>query len=141
MAGVSAYATPEQLVSLFGEDEMLTLAVGVDGELDEARITAAIEWASSEADSFLSARYAVPVEPVPPVLTTVVGDIARYRLTGHNTVENEVILRRYEKAIEWLKAIAEGMADLPGQDDSETDDGEWIGTGGASIKPGTRDWP
>lgn len=141
MAGVSAYATLKQLVALFGDDEMLTLAAGADGELDEARVTAAIEWASSEADSYLAVRYAVPVEPVPPVLTTVVGDIARYRLTGHNTVENEVILRRYEKAIEWLKAIAEGMADLPGQDGGGTDDGEWIGTDGVSINPGTRDWP
>ena len=78
---------------------MLTLAAGADGELDTARVTAAIEWASSEADSYLSARYPTPISPVPPILTNCVGDIARYRLTGHNTLENEVILRRYEKAI------------------------------------------
>lgn len=66
---------------------MLTLAAGADGELDEARVTAAIEWASSEADSYLSARYPTPISPVPPILTNCVGDIARYRLTGHNTLE------------------------------------------------------
>ena len=37
---------------------MLTLAAGADGELDTARVTAAIEWASSEADSYLSVRLA-----------------------------------------------------------------------------------
>ena len=73
---------------------MLILAAGADGELDEARVTAAIEWASSEADSYLSARYPTPISPVPPILTNCVGDIARYRLTGHNTLENEVILPR-----------------------------------------------
>ena len=95
---------------------MLTLAAGADGELDTARVTAAIEWASSEADSYLSARY---------------------RLTGHNTLENEVILRRYEKAIDWLLRIAKGLADLPGQDaGGESGDG----TDGVGITPGTRDW-
>lgn len=137
MAGVTVYATPDQLVALFGEDEMLTLAAGADGELDEARITAAIEWASSEADSYLSARYPTPISPVPPILTNVVGDIARYRLTGHNTLENDVILRRYEKAIEWLLRIAKGLADLPGQDaGGESGDG----TDGVGITPGARDW-
>ena len=116
---------------------MLTLAAGADGELDEARITAAIEWASSEADCYLSARYPTPISPVPPILTNVVGDIARYRLTGHNTLENDVILRRYEKAIEWLLRIAKGLADLPGQDaGGESGDG----TDGVGITPGARDW-
>ena len=115
---------------------MLTLAAGADGELDAARVTAAIEWASSEADSYLSARYPVPIRPVPPILTNIIGDMARYRLTGHNTLENEVILRRYEKAIEWLLRIAKGLADLPGQDAG----GEEDATDGVGITPGARDW-
>ena len=59
------------------------------------------------------------------------------RLTGYNTLENEVILRRYEKAIDWLLRIAKGLADLPGQDaGGESGDG----TDGVGITPGVRDW-
>ena len=72
---------------------MLTLAAGADGELDEARVTAAIEWASSEADSYLSARYPTPISPVPPILTNCVATSPAIG-SPHNTLENEVILRR-----------------------------------------------
>lgn len=136
MAGLTAYATPDQLIALFGGDEMLILAAGADGELDEARVTAAIEWASSEADSYLSSRYATPIAVVPPVLVNAVGDIVRYRLTGTGTLENETILKRYENATGWLLRISKGLADLPGQDAG----GEEDGTDGVGITPGTRDW-
>ena len=63
--------------------------------------------------------------------------LRRRHRTGHNTLENEVILRRYEKAIEWLLRIAKGLADLPGQDaGGESGDG----TDGVGITPGARDW-
>ena len=85
-----AYATLDQLVSLFGADEIRTLSDRQGtGELDEAVISDALERASSEVDSYLADRYATPLsgsDPIPPVVVSVTGDIARYRLTGgiHN---------------------------------------------------------
>lgn len=81
-----AYATLDQLVSLFGADEIRTLSDRQGtGELDEAVISDALERASSEVDSYLADRYATPLsdsDPIPPVVVSVTGDIARYRLTG-----------------------------------------------------------
>lgn len=81
-----AYATLDQLVSLFGADEIRTLSDRQGtGELDEAVISDALERASSEVDSYLADRYATPLsgsDPISPVVVSVTGDIARYRLTG-----------------------------------------------------------
>ena len=81
-----AYATLDQLVSLFGAEEIRTLSDRRGtGELDETVISDALERASSEVDSYLADRYATPLsgsEPIPPEVVSVTGDIARYRLTG-----------------------------------------------------------
>lgn len=65
-----AYATLDQLVSLFGADEIRTLSDRQGtGELDEAVISDALERASSEVDSYLADRYATPLsgsDPIPP---------------------------------------------------------------------------
>ncbi|MFR6518290.1 MAG: phage protein Gp36 family protein [Bilophila wadsworthia] len=67
-----AYATLDQLVSLFGADEIRTLSDRQGtGELDEAVISDALERASSEVDSYLADRYATPLsdsDPIPPVV-------------------------------------------------------------------------
>ena len=74
-----AYATLDQLVSLFGADEIRTLSDRQGtGELDEAVISDALERASSEVDSYLADRYATPLsdsDPIPPVVVSVAGDI------------------------------------------------------------------
>ena len=78
-----AYATLDQLVSLFGADEIRTLSDRQGtGELDETVISDALERASSEVDSYLADRYATPLSdsaPIPPVVVSITGDIARYR--------------------------------------------------------------
>ena len=70
-----AYATLDQLVSLFGADEIRTLSDRQGtGELDEAVISDALERASSEVDSYLADRYATPLsdsDPIPPVVVSV----------------------------------------------------------------------
>lgn len=72
-----AYATLDQLVSLFGADEIRTLSDRQGtGELDEAVISDALERASSEVDSYLADRYATPLsdsDPIPPVVFRLPG--------------------------------------------------------------------
>ena len=108
-----AYATLDQLVSLFGADEIRTLSDRRGtGELDETVISDALERASSEVDS-----YATPLsgsEPIPPVVVSVTGDIARYRLTGGDIRDTDPIRERYVKALNWLRDVADGKAGIPG---------------------------
>ena len=128
-----AYATLDQLVSLFGADEIRTLSDRQGtGELDEAVISDALERASSEVDSYLADRYATPLsdsDPIPPVVVSVAGDIARYRLTGGD------IRDRYTKALNWLRDVADGKAGIPGLPPAGTET-----PGAVLLEPGTRPW-
>ena len=117
-----AYATLDQLVSLFGADEIRTLSDRQGtGELDEAVISDALERASSEVDSYLADRYATPLsdsDPIPPVVVSVAGDIARYRLTGGD-----------------IRDVADGKAGIPGLPPAGTET-----PGAVLLEPGTRPW-
>ncbi len=111
------YATLDDMTAAFGEDELLALTDRDNtGEMGTTLAGEALARASSEADSYLARRYAVPIAaPVPPVLVAAVCDIARYRLTGGPASETDPILERYRQAVKWLERVADGKADLPGQ--------------------------
>lgn len=129
------YATPEELISLFGEREIALLSTHADnGELDREQIEKAIEYAQSEVDSYLAGRYAVPLaSPVPSVVMMVVGDIVRYRLTSGDVTEKDPITERYKLALKWLQNVANGMVDLPCK--GSGDEG-----GRVFVDAGKRDW-
>lgn len=134
-----AYATLDQLVSLFGADEIRTLSDRQGtGELDEAVISDALERASSEVDSYLADRYATPLsdsDPIPPVVVSVAGDIARYRLTGGDIRDTDPIRERYTKALNWLRDVADGKAGIPGLPPAGPET-----PGAVLLEPGTRPW-
>ena len=127
-----AYATLDQLVSLFGADEIRALSDRQGtGELDEAVISDAL-------DSYLADRYATPLsdsDPIPPVVVSVAGDIARYRLTGGDIRDTDPIRERYTKALNWLRDVADGKAGIPGLPPAGTET-----PGAVLLEPGTRPW-
>lgn len=129
------YASPAQLVELFGEQEMIMLSThGMGEHVDEDALTQAIRYASSEVDSYLSGRYAVPLSgDIPPVIMMVTGDIVRYRLTGADVSEKSPILARYKAAVDWLKNAASGVISLPCA-------GTAPGAAGVAIAAGERTW-
>lgn len=132
-----AYATVENLFSLFGEEEITLLSNrGASPELNREALEAAIAYAASEVDSYLAARYAVPLtDPVPPVVMMVTADIVRYRLTSGDVSEKDAIVARYKTTVAWLRDVASGVVSLPCAGAS---------SGGASdnveIEAGARDW-
>ena len=107
------YVQYKDLQTQFGEAEMLALCGDEDGNIDMPRLTEVINQASSEADSYLGKRYIVPVEPVPPVLRFIVGDMVRYRLTSAEALETSLIVQRYQQAIAWLIKVSQGEIVLP----------------------------
>lgn len=134
-----AYATIDQLVSLFGADEIRTLSDRRGtGELDGQTVLDALERASSEVDSYLADRYATPLSdaaPIPPVVVSVTGDIARYRLTGGDIRDTDPIRERYTKALNWLRDVADGRVGIPGLPPVGEE-----APGTVLLEPGTRPW-
>ena len=133
-----AYATLDQLVSLFGAEEIRALSDRRGtGELDEGVVLDALARASSEVDSYLADRYATPLSdaaPIPEVVVSVTGDIARYRLTGGDVRDTDPIRERYPRALNWLRDVADGRAGVPGLPPAgETPEG-------LLLEPGVRPW-
>jgi phage gp36-like protein len=130
-----AYATVADLLAAYGEQEVIALTDREDiGAVDATVALGALERASSEADTYIAGRYALPLASVPQALTAVVCDIARYRLSGGETTETTPIADRYKAAVTWLKDIAAGRAVLPGV---STGTGE-SGAGGVEFQTGRR---
>lgn len=118
-----AYTSKAQVITRWGTDETVLSADRdpQDGVPEDAAIDAACADASSLMDSFLvRGGYEVPVDPVTDVLTLKATDIAIYLLSqdaGSLTKEKRL---RYEDAIAWLEAIAEGKkAELPGASEED----------------------
>lgn len=129
-----AYATPDDLVAAFGLDEVIAVTDRENtGQVDATVALEALNRASSEADSYLAARYPLPLAEVPPALLTAVCDMARYRLTGGMATETDTIVERYRAAVSWLRDVAAGRAVLPGAAAPAPGSG-------VVIHAGRRDW-
>lgn len=114
-----SYATLNDATQLYGEDYVLTSVVRIEGEPDTDSFTRALAKASSEIDSYLSTRYDVPIDPVPPLLVQYTVDIAIYRCSsapGAGLSEEKRV--RYDDALKWLRDVSKGVAGL-GLDEPE----------------------
>ncbi len=115
------YATRADLIARYGHDVLLMIADrDHDDVLDEALIDQALADASAEMDVYVGQRHRLPLEPVPPVLTRLCGDITIYRLSLDGGVTEER-RQRYEDAVALLRRIANGEVSLglpTGPDDS-----------------------
>lgn len=142
------YGSLESMTRQFGLDELLMLARGADDDegqptLDGQRVKDALARASREADTYLAPRYAVPLavagDATPEPLLSIVGDMTRYHLTGGPAQNSEDITARYEQALDWLKSVAKGVADLLLPDAAGGDPAEASDTA-VQITPGVRWW-
>ncbi|WP_270682326.1 gp436 family protein [Aeromonas sp. QDB51] len=78
-----SYASVSDMVTRFGEAELLRLAMTPAGELDDAAITVALQDASALIDGYLAGRYPLPLAHVQ-------------------------IAKRYEAALAFLKSVGKG---------------------------------
>ena len=101
-----AYATRDDLARLGLPPAVLSAIPTADQD-------AALEAASDLADSYLSARYTLPLVSWEDDLRRAVAHIAAYDLMvrrGFNpTGADEQIRLRYEDAIRWLEGVARGL--------------------------------
>lgn len=123
-----AYATQDDIVTLYGDDALFVADRDGDGLADSAAVSRALDLASAEIDTYLAARYTLPLPVVPAMLMAWCVDIALYRLALGADVLSEELRRRYDDALAALRRIAKGEAALvlppdPDADPAITDQG------------------
>jgi phage gp36-like protein len=105
------YATQQDLVDRYGADEIRAVSDRADPPLDAidaAVVAKALADAGEEIDGYLAKRYALPIAgTVPPVLTTLACEIARFRL--QRNIPSEDLSNGYTRAIKRLQEIAAGQ--------------------------------
>ncbi|MQT13644.1 gp436 family protein [Segnochrobactrum spirostomi] len=106
------YATLADIVDRAGEDEILAIADrDRDGVADPAVVAAAIAFAAQTIDSYVGVRYALPLAPVPAIVTAWSVSIARYVL--HRDGAPDHVVRDYQGALQALRDAAAGRLALP----------------------------
>jgi phage gp36-like protein len=101
------YAVKNDMIARFGEREVVALTDRDEtGVVDDAVLTQGLVTADAEINAYLAGRVALPLATPPLILIGYACDIARYRLTGANVIETDVIGRRYKDAIDFLKLFA-----------------------------------
>lgn len=110
------YTSREAMVNKFGEREVIALTdrEPYTDEINDTVLDDAIAAVCGEIDSHIGARYNVPLNPVPKVLTQLASDMVRYYLTGAASTETNPIVARYNNAVKFLKSVAKGEVTLGG---------------------------
>jgi phage gp36-like protein len=125
-----AYATAQELVDRVGIDALSAVSDrDWDAAIEDESVTAAIDDASAEIDSYLAARYPLPLADPPAAVKRACIDMAMYHLSGNRTTEE--VEKRYKNAVAWLRDVAKGLATL-GSAPAEA------AAGGASFTAGAR---
>jgi phage gp36-like protein len=102
------YATQQDLVDRFGQDEIRQLSDrdGL-GAIGDAAVARALGDTATLVDGYLMGRYALPIAgTVPPLLVALACDVARYKL--HTIDAPELVRRNYEDALKRLAEIQAG---------------------------------
>ncbi len=111
-----SYCSTQALIDRFSEDELISLTEtkNTDGDytgaINQTQVDNAIADADATIDSYLAARYPLPLLQVPPILNRFACDIARYFL--HDRAPLEEVSNRYKEAIRFLEKVASGSISL-----------------------------
>lgn len=128
------YAAQADLEARFGSTELEQLAPAAGGGIDSARVDQALADAAAEIDGYLQSRYTLPLSAVPVVLTRICADLARYYL--HDDAAPEIVSKRYEHAVAFLRGLADGKTSLGLSDAGQSAQVD----NGAEIQSGGRVW-
>lgn len=117
-----AYATSDDLVAKFGAVQLKLYADrNGDGVADADVLAAAIADATGVVDLHVRGKYALPLSPVDPIITSIVCDLARRNLYGNATEVPESVLSADKAARDLLRMIAKGDVALAAAPASPSD--------------------
>lgn len=102
-----AYATQQDIIDRYGEDQLLILADrDRDNVVDADVVARALADADAEINLHVGALYDLPLASVPAGLVQIAVDIALYRMCGTADLATEESRKRYEDARATLRRIA-----------------------------------
>lgn len=108
------YASAQQLEDKFGIRLLVDLTDRADppaGEADADVLGRALADADAVIDGYLAARYQLPLETVPPLVSDIASAIAIYKL--HTFSPDPKIEEDHKYALRTLELIARGTVRLP----------------------------
>lgn len=107
------YATAADIDATYGTELLDLLAdTAGDGVRDEAAIGRALDDAGAVIDGYVSARHALPLPAVPPLLRSLAMDLAIHRLALRPGNMTDEIEARAKEARKTLEAIGAGRSGL-----------------------------
>lgn len=107
------YATQSDLINQFGEAEVISISDrGLTGVVDTIVVEGGLQRASDMMDSYLAARYTLPLTIVPQMLVDICCEIARYKLLGAEATETDAARNRYKDAVRLLEQVRDGKLDI-----------------------------
>ncbi|MDH3998905.1 MAG: DUF1320 domain-containing protein [Desulfuromonadales bacterium] len=108
------YSTQEDILERLPEETVVQLTDDEDsGDIDAARVVAAIERADQEIDAWCGSRFHVPFTSTPAIIGGISTDLAIYYLYGRT--QEEIPQTRkdaYDNALRTLEQIADGKLSL-----------------------------
>lgn len=125
------YATQQDLVDRFGEEELIQLTDRTNipvSTLDPVVVGRALNDASAFIDSYLTKVVKLPLVAVPEVLVKTASDIARYYLHGKAADKESPVTRAYSEATAWLRDVSRGLVELSSEGETPP------AAGGGSVK-------
>ena len=80
------------------------------GIIDQTVVDKAIAYAGEMIDGYLRGKYALPLDPVPPLLTQLAASISLRKIYGHRprTVVPDSLADEYKAVIRTLEKISKG---------------------------------
>lgn len=102
------YATIEELIARYGQNEILQLACQSDDEsqIDAKAVEIALLDGAELINSYVAVKHALPLSVVPEVLKRINCELARYFL--YKIGRTEELEKSYEKNIRYLRDVAQG---------------------------------
>lgn len=110
-----SYATQQDLVDRFGEEELVQLTDRDNAPattIDATVVGKALGDADALIDSYVGKQYALPLASAPPILTRYAADIARFYLFGERADKDHPVRGAFDLALTWLKDVARGLVKL-----------------------------
>lgn len=125
-----AYATLQDMISRFGEDELLIVADdNNDSQIDEPLVNVALDDAFAEIDLYIGTRYDLPLPAILPARTVnllkrFACDIALFLLSNDTIGDSDKKTTNYNNAIKALTRISEGKVKLAINTQDTDNDGD-----------------
>jgi phage gp36-like protein len=110
--GVPRLITPDLMTAVAAGTSLAAYTADHQARAGEAMVVVqrALQDADDTINGYISARYTLPLEPVPAVLARVACELARYYL--YDDQATGTVKDRYEANVKWLSEVSRGTVSL-----------------------------